>query len=109
MESADSLVINFNEPQTNTIEKTINTTEKKAIRQVAGFIKNKAAGEYKCGYDGNIMFYRGGKLSADVSFNYSGDGCRHFILAGENGLITSVMKNDAADFLKSLREGKNWY
>lgn len=107
--SADSLVINFNVPQTNNIEKTVNTTEKKAIKQITGFIKNKSADEYKCGYDGNILFYQQGKMSADVSFNYSGEGCRHFIFTDKDSLITSVMNNDAADFLKSLREGKNWY
>lgn len=107
--SADSLVINFNVPNSNTIEKTVNTTEKKAIKQISGFFKNKSAAAYKCGYDGNIIFYQEGKLTADVSFNYSGEGCRHFITRDKDSLITSVMNNDAADFLKSLREGKNWY
>ncbi len=64
---------------------------------------------YKCGYDGNLMFYKEGKLMADVAFNYSGDGCHHFIQEINGTLTSTAMSNEAADFLKSLAEGKGWY
>ena len=55
---SDSLVINFNEPQTNNIAKTVTTTEDKAIEKLVGFVDNKTSEAYKCGYDGNLLFYK---------------------------------------------------
>ena len=106
---SDSLVINFNEPQTNNIEKTMTTTESKAIKKLAGYVDGKKAEEYKCGYDGNLVFYKDGILLGDVAFNYSGNGCRHFIQSVDGKLSSSIMSNEAADLLKSLAEGKGWY
>ncbi|MDZ4793278.1 MAG: hypothetical protein SGI83_03285 [Bacteroidota bacterium] len=109
LSGSDSLVINFNKPQTNTIEKSVMTIEGKAIKKLSGFVDSKTAEAYKCGYDGNLMFYRQGILAGDVAFNYSGDGCHHFILSVGDKLNPTTMSNEAADFLKSLAEGKNWY
>jgi hypothetical protein len=106
---SDSLVINFNSPQSKTIEKTMTTTEGKAIRKLTRYVNSKTAEAYKCGYDGNLMFYKKGTLAGDVSFNYSGDGCHHFIMAIDGKLTPTSMSNEAADFLKSLAEGKGWY
>lgn len=106
---SDSLVINFNEPQSNTIEKTVNTTEVNAIKKLARFTGGESAPEYKCGYDGNLQFYKNGELTGDVSFNYSGENCRHFIQLKDGKLASTKMSNEAADFLKSLSEGKSWY
>lgn len=105
----DSLEINFNNPGTNNIAKTVSTTEVKAIKKLIGFVDNKPVEAYKCGYDGNLMFYKAGKLLGDVAFNYSGDGCRHFIQNNKDSLISTAMSDEAVDFLISLAEGKNWY
>lgn len=109
LSGSDSLVINFNQPQSNNIAKTVNTTEGKAIEKLAGFVDSKTAEAYKCGYDGNLLFYKEGKLVSDVSFNYTGDGCHHFIQDINGELISTAMSNEAVDFLKSLAEGKDWY
>ncbi|MEO5948064.1 MAG: hypothetical protein ABIP79_14700 [Chitinophagaceae bacterium] len=106
---SDSLVINFNVPQTNNIAKTVTTTESKAIKKLAAFVDSKTAEAYKCGYDGNLLFYKEGKLSGDVSFNYSGDGCHHFIQEVNGDLSSTAMSNEASNFLKSLNQGKDWY
>lgn len=109
LSGSDSLVINFNTPQSNTIAKTMNTTEDKAIKKLIRFTDGKAGEAYKCGYDGNLMFYKKGTLVGDVSFNYSGDGCHHFMMSIKDELTPTTMSNEAADFLKSLAEGKGWY
>ncbi len=109
LSDSDSLVINFNVPQTDNIEKSMTTTDSKAIKKLIRFTDGKAGEAYKCGYDGNLMFYKKGALVGDVSFNYSGDGCHHFLMSIKDELIPTVMTNEAADFLKSLREGKGWY
>ena len=105
----DSLVINFNAPQTDSIVSTVTTTEVKAIKKLTGFVDGKTSEAYKCGYDGNIMFYKKGVLQGDISFNYSGEGCKHFLQMVKDELTPTAMSNEAADFLKNLAEGKNWY
>lgn len=105
----DSLVINFNAPGTDSIINTVTTTEINAIKKLKQFVGGKKAAEFKCGYDGNIAFYVDGKLAGDFSFNYSGEGCHHFIQLVDGQLSSTAMSNEAADFLKGLAEGKNWY
>lgn len=109
LSGSDSLVINFNTPQTSNIAKTVNTTDSRAIKKLINYVDGKTADSYKCGYDGNLMFYKKGMLLGDVSFNYSMDSCRHFIQMNDDKLNLTVMSNEAADFLKSLAEGKEWY
>ena len=109
LSESDSLVINFNIPQTDSIAKTITTTESKAINKLIMYADAKTAEACKCRYDGNLMFYKNSILVGDVSFNYSGDGCRHFIMLVNDKLILTAMSNEAADFLKSLAEGQGYY
>jgi hypothetical protein len=109
LSASDSLIINFNAPQTNNIAKTVTTTENKAIKKLSNYVDGKITEAYKCGYDGNLLFYKNGTLIGDVSFNYSGDGCHHFIMLLNDKLAPTTMSNEAAAFLKSLREGKGWY
>lgn len=106
---SDSLVIHFNEPQTNTITKTVNSTDRKAIKKLMNFVDGKAGEAYQCGYDGNLLFYKKGIVAGDISFNYSGDGCHHFMMLVNDELTPTTMTNEAANFLKSLAEGKDWY
>ena len=109
LSGTDSLVINFNVPQTNNLLNTLSTTEKTAIKKITKYVDSKTSEAYKCGYDGNIMFYKKGVLQGDVSFNYSGDGCHHFIMLLNDKLTPTAMSNEAADFLKNLAEGKGSY
>lgn len=109
LSGSDSLVINFNTPQTNSIAKTMTTTESKAINKLSNYVDGKASEAFKCGYDGNLLFYKKGTLVGDVSFNYSGDGCHHFMMLIKDELAPTTMSNEAASFLKSLAEGKGWY
>lgn len=109
LSGSDSLQINFNEPGTNNLLKTVSTTETKAVNKLIHFVDSKSAEAYKCGYDGNLMFYKKGTLIGDVAFNYSGDGCHHFVQEIKGELTSTAMSNEAADFLKSLAEEKGWY
>ncbi len=109
LSGSDSLVLHFNKPQTNNIDITVTTTEKTAVKKLLNYVDSKSAEAYKCGYDGNLLFYKKGILQGDVSFNYSGDGCHHFIMEVNGKLIPTTMRNEAANFLQSLAEGKGWY
>lgn len=106
---SDSLVIHFNVPQTDSIDHTVTTTETVAINKLIGFVDSKKDSVQQCKYDGNLLFYKQGRLSGDVSFNYSVNGCRHFMISNKGELTATKMNNEAADFLKSLAEDKGWY
>ena len=109
LSGCDSLVINFTAAQSDAVIKSVATTEEKAIIKLTRFVDGKEAAEFKCGYNGHLLFYSKGKLISNVSFNYADDGCKHYILTVNEKLVTTTMSNEAADFLKSLEEGNNWY
>jgi hypothetical protein len=105
----DSLVITFNAPLTDSVLKTVSTSNTKAIQKLAGFMNGKTTEVFKCGYDGNVQFFRNGQLILPAVFKYTEEGCRTFLYDLDNKVISTEMSNEAVDFLKSLAEGKNIY
>ncbi len=106
IKASDSLAIRFNHPGTDSIVKVVETTEVHAIEKLVRFADEKETEQFKCGYDGNMMFYKKGSLAGDISFNYSSDGCHHFLQMADGKLTATKMSNEAADFLKSLADGR---
>src|SRR6266700_4231607 len=71
LSGADSLVITFNMPNSDSVIKTVTTTENNAINKVVDFIDSKPAKEeFKCGYDGNLVFFSKGQAILPVVFKY---------------------------------------
>lgn len=108
VKNADSLVITFNVPGSDSVLTTVSTTEKKAIRKLAGFMDGKERGKPGCGFGGNMIFYVQKRQLLPVVFHYDKD-CRYFMYEKEQKLLYTEMSDEAVDFLKSLAEGKNWY
>ena len=106
---ADSLVITFNVPNSDSVIKTVSTTEKKAIQKFISLVDGKEGELYKCGYDGNMVFYSKGEIVLPVIFKYTEDGCRHFLFDMDNKVMSTEMTIEGAELLKSLVEGKEWY
>lgn len=109
LKGCDSLVVTFNVPDSDSVVNVVSTTETTAIQKLARFLDGKPAEQNKCGYDGNMVFFKGGKQVLPVVFKYSEEGCRHFLFDLDNKVVTSQMSNEAANFLKSLAEGKDSY
>ena len=109
LQGCDSLVITFNTPDKDSIIQQISTTETKAIQKMAGFLKGEETKFYKCGYDGNMLFFKGGRQIMPVVFKFREEGCQTFVYDLDNKSVSSSMGNEAVSFLKSLLEGKNWY
>jgi hypothetical protein len=109
LSGSDSLVITFNAPNSDSIIKTVSTTEKNAINKVIDFIDAKPTEELKCGYDGNLIFFSKGQVILPIVFKYKEQGCRHFLFESDGKLISTKMNNEAADFLESLEQGKLFY
>lgn len=106
---ADSLVITFNIPNTDSVIKTVSTTEGKAIQKFISLVDGKKGELYKCGYDGNMVFYSKGEIVLPVIFKYTEEGCRHFLFDMDNKVMSTAMTIEGAELLKSLVEGKEWY
>jgi hypothetical protein len=109
LSGSDSLVVNFFAPNSDEILKTVVTGEKKAVNRLSEFVSNKETVLFKCGYDGELLFFEKGKQVSNVSFKYSIDSCRHFLLDVEGKLTATKMSNEAADFLESLSKGEGTY
>lgn len=106
---ADSLVVTFNVPNSDSVIKTVSTTEKKALQKFITLVDGKEGELYKCGYDGNMVFYSKGEIVLPVIFKYTEDGCRHFLFDMDNKVMSTAMTIEGAELLKSLAEGKEWY
>jgi hypothetical protein len=106
---SDSLVVEFYYPGTDSIARTVQTKQQHAIDRMIGFVDAKSTGQYKCGYDGNIIFFAKGKPVVPMLFKYKNDSCRHFAFELDGKLMSSRMKNEAADFLESLEAGRDTY
>jgi len=109
LKGCDSLVITFNAPNSDSVIKEVSTTETKAIQKLARFIDAKPSEQFKCGYDGNMIFFKAGHQVLPVVFKFSEEGCRHFLFDLDNKLMSTEMSNEAVHFLESLAEGRNWY
>ena len=106
---SDSLVINFYGSNTDSIVKTVTTIEKNAINRLSQFIDSKSTEQFKCGYDGNMIFYSKGEALLPIAFKYKEASCRHFLFELDGKLVSTTVNNEAADFLQSLEQGKNDY
>ncbi|MBM3415381.1 MAG: hypothetical protein FJY20_02830 [Bacteroidetes bacterium] len=109
LKGSDSLVITFNAPNSDSVINTVSTTETKAIQKLARFLDGKPSDKKDCGFDGNMLFFKAGIQVMPVVFKYSKTDCRQFTYDLDNTVMKTGMSNEAADFLKSLAEGKNWY
>ncbi len=106
LQGSDSLAISFVKPGTNEVRKVVETSSKYAIKDLIHFADAEETQQFKCGYDGNALFYKKGILAGEITFNYSGDGCQHFLYMANGKLTASKMSYQAIDFLKALATGK---
>jgi hypothetical protein len=105
LQGSDSLSISFIKPGTDSVIKTVASISSYAIKDLLRFADSEQTNQYKCGYDGKAFFYKKGKLAGDIIFNYSGNGCQHFLYLANGKLISTKMSYEAIDFLKALAIG----
>ena len=106
---ADSLVIHFKNEQQRVVNKTIQTTDAKAINRIIDFIDGKTVEDFKCGYDGKMFFYSKGLQVQEVDFNIKEETCTHFSMLVNGKLINTKMNSEAVDFLDALEKGLTFY
>lgn len=106
LQGSDSVAVVFKKPVTEEVIKVVGTAQPYAIQDLLTYTGSKETAQFKCGYDGEIRFYKQGTLAGDVSFNYTTDGCHHFVINKAGKLTATEMSNQAIDFLKALANGK---
>lgn len=96
-------------PNTDSVIKTVSTTDLNAINKLAGFLNGKEAEQFKCGYDGNLVFYKEGQTLVTAAFKYTEDGCEHILFDSGKETKSVIMNAEAKSFFKNLLEEKGWY
>jgi hypothetical protein len=109
LSGVDSVVIQYYFPGTDSISKTITTNQEAAIRKLVGFTASRETENFKCGYDGNMIFYKDSQLALPIVFKYREKSCRHFLMDIDGKIISTKLSGEAADFFTSLDEGKSYY
>jgi superfamily II RNA helicase len=102
LEDSDSVVIQFNQRGADSTLKKVTTTEAHAIQTIIQYIDGEQTDQYKCVSDGNILFYKKDVLTDVISFNFSVDGCHHFLQQVNGKPLVTKMSNEAVDFLIAL-------
>lgn len=106
LQHSDSLIIRFLKPGTDDVIKVVESNNPYAIKDLLRFADGEPTNEFKCGYDGKALFYKKGILAGDITFNYLGDGCQHFLYMANGKLTATKMCNEAIDFFKALASSK---
>ena len=107
--SADSLVIHFKDEQAGIVTKTVQTAESNAINRVIEFMDAKETGQFKCGYDGKMLFFDKGQQIQEVDFKMKNDSCNHFAFLLNGKIVSTKMSDEAVDFFDSLEKGMLYY
>ncbi len=106
---SDSLVIEFKNVRSNSIVKTVTTNTKVAINKIIDFVDRQSSENYKCGYDGKLIFFSKGQAIQHIDFMKSNVNCRHFSFLLNDKLMSTIMTPEAAAFFDSLEQGKDYY
>lgn len=102
LDGSDRVEVQFKFPGTDSVIKVVEATQSYAVEKLVRFADGKETKLFKCGYDGNILFYKNEVLAGEVGFNYNTEGCHHFLHLTNGKITATEMSNEAADFLRSL-------
>jgi len=102
LEGSDSVAIRFKQQSTGLVSKVVGTARPYAIQDLLTYTGSKETTKGNCGEDGDIIFFKKGIPAGHVSFNYTSDGCHHFMLNRNGKIIATEMNNQAVDLFKAL-------
>lgn len=103
-EQTDRIVISLYNDQNSRIE----ISGKSAVTETVGFVSEKQAPAYKCGYHGSMTFYSENTplLEEDAEFNISPE-CRHIVFLYNNTLFFRELTEDGVRYLQNLYEAES--
>jgi hypothetical protein len=76
----------------------------KLVKQMAGYMDGEKTAEFKCGYDGNVVFFKKAEILFTADFKTNDVGCMHFSYMLNGALHTTVLSPEAQTFIQSLQK-----
>ncbi len=107
LNTSDSVSIDFTD-ENQMVIKQVETTNMIAIKRLSEYIGNKKFEKNQCYLGGRMIFFQSGMPVEQVEFNTSSN-CRYFTFISEGELVSTKMSEEAASFLESIRDGKDYY
>lgn len=95
----DSIKVYFFDEKSNSVEKVVTVTEKSGIDEIISSISDESSEQFKCGYNGQMEFYKGGDIILSPQFN-TGDGCEHYVFRFKDRMYHKAMTAEGKQFLE---------
>lgn len=97
----DSIKIYFLSDIKNTPPKVVTLKEENGISNIIASITDEGTEQYKCGYSGQMEFYKMGKIIMSPEFNFEQD-CAHYVFRYKNQMYHKKMSTDGQKMLQQL-------
>ena len=104
---SDSLAINYfkGDGTMDTVVAIRIIRDKQKINQLATFISGRSVeGNYACGYDGSLHFFKMNKVIQDIDFRMKEDDCMYFTFLLNNRSQATSLSAEAKELINALRK-----
>ncbi len=105
--NSDSVAINYfkGDGSIDTVVAVKIIRDKKAINELAGLIAAKnISGNFKCGYDGSLHFFKMNHVIQDIDFKMNDADCMHFSFSLDGKLSATKLSPEAKQLLELLKK-----
>lgn len=103
---SDSMAINYfkGDGTMDTVVAVRIIRDKQKIEQLAAFIAGQSvAGNYTCGYDGSLHFFKMNSVIQDIDFRMNTGGCMYFYFLQHGKSQATVLAEEAKELIISFR------
>lgn len=106
VKDADSVAINFfkGDGSMDSVIKVVIIKDKKQVQHLAGYIEASRTGDFKCGYDGSLHFFKRDMVLKDVDFRMNDVQCMYFSFVMNDKLYNTVLSAEAKALLENVRK-----
>jgi len=104
---SDSVAINYfkGDGSIDTVIAVKIIRDTKTINELATLIAaKKSSGNFKCGYDGSLHFFKMSRVIQDVNFKMNDANCLHFSFPQEGKITATRLSPEAKQLLESLKK-----
>lgn len=105
--NSDSVAINYfkGDGSVDTVVAVKIIRDKKTINELATLVGAKSSfGDFKCGYDGSLHFFKMNSVIQDIDFKMNDANCMHFSFSQEGKLTATKLSPEAKQLLESLKK-----
>jgi hypothetical protein len=105
--NSDSLAINYykGDGSIDSVVAVIIVRDRQKIKQLAKLISDRSvAGDYKCGYDGSLHFFKMNSVIQDIDFTMNRGDCVYFSFLLNNKSQATALSATAKELINSFRK-----